>query len=146
MSRPIDASLPLSNAGHERFAQERAKGKSAAAAYRLAGYKPDRGHAARLAANGSIVARIEALQRMAATSTVLTIAEKREFIARVVRSSPSAATMENADCELVMTKMGPVPVFPSKAALIKLDNDLAGDGSDANREGVTVVVTIGGQE
>ena len=41
----------LSNARHERFAQELAAGNPADAAYEAAGYRKHRGNAARLSAN-----------------------------------------------------------------------------------------------
>jgi hypothetical protein len=47
----------------ETFAQELAKGETAVKAYALAGYARDWGHATRLAANGSIRARVSARQR-----------------------------------------------------------------------------------
>lgn len=63
----------LSNPKHERFAQELAKGTSAAKAYARAGYKGDRSHAARLASNGHIQARLGELQGKAAEKTVVTL-------------------------------------------------------------------------
>jgi phage terminase small subunit len=49
---------PLRNTRHECFAQELATGKTADEAYQIAGYKPDRAHASRLAANGNIRGRV----------------------------------------------------------------------------------------
>lgn len=49
----------LKNARHEKFAQELAKGKTADEAYQKAGFKPNRGNAARLKANESILKRVE---------------------------------------------------------------------------------------
>lgn len=51
----------LTNARHERFAQELAKGKTADEAYALAGFKPNRGNAATLKANQSISDRVAEL-------------------------------------------------------------------------------------
>lgn len=62
----------LRNARHERFAQGLAKGLSAEAAYAAAGYKPDRGHASRLAAKGIVRRRVDELMRLAAQQTVKT--------------------------------------------------------------------------
>jgi hypothetical protein len=56
----------LQNPRHERFAQELAKGKTADEAYAAAGYKPDRGPASGLAANGNIRARVAELQAIGA--------------------------------------------------------------------------------
>lgn len=56
----------LKNPRHERFAQELAAGKSAAEAYELAGYKPNRGNAASLKQDQSISTRVaELLQERA---------------------------------------------------------------------------------
>jgi len=52
----------LKNARHEKFAQALASGKTADASYKLAGYKPSRQHAARLASKGDIRARVAELQ------------------------------------------------------------------------------------
>lgn len=49
----------LSNARHERFAQELAKGISASVAYVLAGYKANRGNASVLKQDQSILDRID---------------------------------------------------------------------------------------
>ena len=46
----------------ETFAQHLAAGKSQSEAYSLAGYSPDDGHAARLAGNGRVKARVAELQ------------------------------------------------------------------------------------
>lgn len=48
----------LKNARHEKFAQALAKGKTADEAYEAAGYAANRGNAARLKANESIMKRI----------------------------------------------------------------------------------------
>lgn len=56
----------LQNPKHEVFARAIAKGEKQIAAYEKAGYVPELGHAARLAANPSIVARVTELQKRAA--------------------------------------------------------------------------------
>lgn len=56
----------LSNARHERFAQALFKGKPASEAYVMAGYKPDDGHASRLAGNGKVRRRVDELLERAA--------------------------------------------------------------------------------
>lgn len=52
----------LKNARHEKFAQALAKGSTADDAYAQAGFKPNRGNAARLKANESIVKRVGEIQ------------------------------------------------------------------------------------
>jgi phage terminase small subunit len=63
----------LQNPRHETFAQELAKGKSADEAYQLAGYKPSRPHASRLATNGNVRARMAELQGVGAEKAALTV-------------------------------------------------------------------------
>ena len=63
----------LSNPRHERFAQERAKGQTVDAAYVEAGFKANRGNAARLNANESIQRRIAELQRGGAVRAEVTV-------------------------------------------------------------------------
>ncbi|WP_323012905.1 hypothetical protein [Devosia sp.] len=62
----------LKNARHERFAQGLASGKTAEEAYVEAGFRPNRGNAARLKANESIRARAKELTERAAEGVVLT--------------------------------------------------------------------------
>jgi phage terminase small subunit len=52
----------LPNAKHEAFCQSVAIGKTADEAYRLAGYKPSRQHASRLATKGDICRKSMLLQ------------------------------------------------------------------------------------
>lgn len=56
----------LKNPKHERFAQELAKGRTADEAYVEAGYRPNRGNAARMKANESIARRLGELQERGA--------------------------------------------------------------------------------
>lgn len=65
----------LSNQRHELFAQALAKGQTQTAAYVKAGYKDDRGAAARLSAKVNIMARVEELKERAAAKCELTIAD-----------------------------------------------------------------------
>ena len=81
----------LPNQRHELFAQELAKGKTADEAYELAGYKPDRGHASRMASNGNICARVEELLGRAADGVVLT---KQWVIERLIENVDRAMQAE----------------------------------------------------
>ena len=63
----------LSNARHEMFAQNLAKGMSADAAHTAAGYKPHRGNAARMSANENIVERVVELTAPALAETEATV-------------------------------------------------------------------------
>jgi hypothetical protein len=106
---------PLPNARHERFARELAKGCSQDAAYVAAGYKQHRGAAARLCAKVSVSARVAWFLAQTAGETVLSLKEKREFLAGVVRLNKDKTQ--------------------DKLAAIRLDNDLAGEGSEAKGMG-----------
>lgn len=77
----------LSNPKHERYAQELAKGKSQVEAYELAGYKPNDGHAARLAGNGRVAARVSELMERAATKTVISITSVTESLLRIAEKA-----------------------------------------------------------
>jgi phage terminase small subunit len=82
---------------HERFAQELAKGKTADEAYRVAGYKPSRPHASRLAANGNIRGRVAELQAIGAEEEALTvkslIAEAEEARVRAMENGQPAGAV-----------------------------------------------------
>lgn len=63
----------LSNPKHERFAQELAKGRSAAEAYVAAGYKANRGNAGTLKANQVIRRRVREIQQAGAKRAAVTV-------------------------------------------------------------------------
>jgi len=65
---------PLSNGRHELFAQELAQGRTADAAYAEAGYKPNRGNAARLKADECIQARVAELVAAGAERAEVSVA------------------------------------------------------------------------
>lgn len=110
----MDPSKPLQDAQHERFACELAKGASAAEAYRLAGYKPHRSAASRLFANVNVFARVQWLKEQAATGDILEMKEKRQICAQIARGGEKDSDRLKA---------------------IQVDNDLAGEGSEAKGAG-----------
>ena len=63
----------LRNPRHERFAQELATGKTADAAYVLAGYRENRSNAARLSANQDIQKRVAEIQSLGAELAAITV-------------------------------------------------------------------------
>jgi phage terminase small subunit len=63
----------LRNPRHERLAQELAAGKSADAAYVLAGYRENRSNAARLSANRDIQKRVAEIQSVGAERAAVTV-------------------------------------------------------------------------
>lgn len=135
----MDPSQPLDNPRHEAFAREWAKGKSGTEAYIAAGYdaKNADANATRFMGNDGIRARKEWFQEQAAKGTVLTIKEKREFLAAVVRTpigevderSPLAQSVRYSDT-------GKEIKMPDKLAAIRADDNLAGDGSEAGKNDV----------
>jgi phage terminase small subunit len=74
LDREWDHSMPtLRNPRHERFAEELATGKTADAAYVLAGYKENRSNAARLGADRDIQARLAEIQSVGAERAAVTV-------------------------------------------------------------------------
>lgn len=97
----------LKNARHERFAQELAKGKSAAEAYVVTGYKDNRSAASRLSTNVNVAARVAELQGKAAERTVLTV----EDIARQLDEDRTFARANGAAAAAVSATMGKAKVL-----------------------------------
>lgn len=131
-----DPSIPLQDSQQERFACELAKGASQSDAYELAGFKAHTGNASRLRANESVSQRVAWLKTQAASAAVLSIREKREFIARVVRAHGKNLDWNGADADLIqgvkLDKFGNEMLeIPDKLAAMKIDNDLAVDGAEA---------------
>lgn len=124
---------PLANSRHERFACELAKGSAAGKAYEAAGYKRDDGCASRLLRNAKVAARVDWLKRQAAAVDVLTIAEKRQFLARLVRCKPAVEPHDSDLWNGVEAVDGVIKYkLPDKLRAIALDNDLAGEGAEAS--------------
>ncbi len=98
---------PLKNARHERFAQERAKGKSVDAAYKVAGFKPHRGNAHRLSTNESVNARVAELQGRAAEKAVLTASD----IAAQLDEDRAFARKMKAPAAMVSASLGKAKVL-----------------------------------
>lgn len=94
----------LKNARHETFAQGLAKGLTADEAYQKAGFKPNRGNAATLKANQSILDRVAEIQGKAAAKAGVTIQSLTDeleqargiAIAEKQSSAAVAATMGKA--------------------------------------------------
>lgn len=80
----------LTNARHERFAQELAKGQTPESAYEAAGFRPARQNAHRLMTNDDVAARVAELQERAAIKTEVTAASLIDE-AEEVRSKALAA-------------------------------------------------------
>jgi phage terminase small subunit len=71
---------PLKNARHERFAKGLFEGMSQIEAYTVAGYRPNDGHAARLAGNGRVKARVAELQGKAAAKVTKAVAIDAQWV------------------------------------------------------------------
>jgi len=94
----------LKNARHERFAQELAKGETADAAYVAAGFKANRGNAARLKANESVEARVAEIKGRAAIRVEITVAgitERLLKIAEKAEGKNEAAMLQVARASLM---------------------------------------------
>lgn len=77
----------LPNSRHEQFAQELAKGKTADEAYQAAGFKPNRGNAARLKANESILNRVEQIRAIIAEKAEWSAADRLSALKRISDAS-----------------------------------------------------------
>lgn len=81
----------LKNARHERFVQALAKGKSQEEAYTLAGYKPSRSAASRLAADVNICERLAELTERAADKAVI---DKAWVLERLRQNAETCMTLD----------------------------------------------------
>jgi phage terminase small subunit len=87
---------PLSNARHERFAQELARGKTQEQAYIDAGYSPNgaRGASSKLQTIANIAQRVAELQERAAVRVELTLADIIQEIEEARMAALSAETVQ----------------------------------------------------
>lgn len=137
---------PLPNERHEAFAVHYAANGNAAQAWLHAGGsnpKTANRQGDKWVKRGDIVTRIAWLRaeverrRQAEVdaeneSALLTVQEKREFLARVIRSKP-AKEHNDSDLwqEIEITPERVKRKLPDKLRAIALDNDLAGEGAEA---------------
>ncbi len=161
----------LQNPKHERFAQLAALGNSDTAAYRKA-FKCKQStaetNAYRLREIEGVAERIADLQEMAAAKTVMSLTEKRQYLADIVRACPSEIDGDSPLCQGVeYTVSGGVRgrlrrgnadrgneetepevktvrvKLPDKLKAIELDAKLAGElkGDNGTQVSLTVVVS-----
>ena len=131
----------------QKFAEGIVAGNSATAAYRAAylrsGQRAAEVGASRLLRNAEVTAEIERQRATAekqAGSALMTLMEKRMFLARVVRAN---VALLPPDSDLWIGVGTRRLRMPDKLRAIKLDNDLAGEGKG---RGVKVRVGMGGKE
>lgn len=133
----------------QRFCAVYASAGNAAAAYRAAypgsGVAAANTSASRLLKNADIQAEVSRI-RNAATGVVgmavLSIAEKRDFLARLVRARVGELPRDSDLWQSIKTTdAGTEYRLPDKLRAIEADNDLAGDGSVATgNEGLAALV------
>jgi phage terminase small subunit len=116
----------LANARRERFAQELAKGASQLEAYRLAGYKPDDGAAARLSVNVRVRARIAELQARAADGAVVTILD----IARQLDEDRLFARELESPAAAISATMGKAKVLGLLTDKVEHSGEVHVDGAE----------------
>jgi hypothetical protein len=112
------------NPRQEKFADLFAAGSTAKDAYLKSFPRCKSADAAevegsRLLKNPKVAAAIAKRRMQSAEDCRMTKQELLDYLVNVIRSRPDEATMANALCELAMTKMGPVPLFPSKLGCIQ---------------------------
>ena len=104
LDREGDHSMPtLRNPRHERFAQGLATGKTADAAYGLAGYRENRSNAARLSANQDIQKRVAEIQSLGAELAAITV----ETLIAEAEAARSKAMAKRAALPLLLQQSKP---------------------------------------
>lgn len=112
----------LANARHERFAQERASGKSIDDAYVAAGFKANRGNASRLNANEGVQHRIAEILGNAAAKVEIDQAYVLSTIHSTVERCKQAVPVLDRRGEIVLTEtptgdLAPAYTFDAKSVL-----------------------------
>lgn len=129
---------------HQRFADLYISMGDASAAYKLAGFKcTDRSAvtgASRLLKSPDVTRYLAHIQQAAEDATVLSLIEKRKFLAKIVRTPLSKLDPTDEDTSLIIKKSTTTDsdthstttiekLCPLKA--IEIDNKLAGDDSES---------------
>lgn len=149
MSTAPEISLPR-DPRHQRYADNILAGHTGQESYRrayatctpkLTQASADTGHK-RLKNNPEVIAYLRAIRAASATSTVLTVAEKREFLARVVRTDITTLSIDGDTKHGDMIKSYSVSESESSRNIriekhdplkaIDLDNKIAGEDPTTN--------------
>lgn len=144
--------MALKNQKHEKFAQLVADGASALDAYKKAYHcsmEAAAKNAWRLRENEGVKARVSELQEKAADNTVMSIAEKRRFLAEIKRTPIGLVDEKSALCQsyevVVMDGGDDKPSgelrkikMPDKLKAIELDSKLAGELKDKTEIGLVI--------
>lgn len=134
---------------HQKFAERIAAGESATAAYAAAFPRCTNQRSAavggsRLLQKADIIAEVQRIRREAEKlpgGAVLTVAEKRRFLARLIRANLSSVPVDSDLWqEFHVSDGGTKRKLPDKLRAIALDNDLAADGSQAHAQEAAVDV------
>lgn len=144
-----DGSKPLANRKHERFVRLIALGEmSPSEAYRASittrgTKKTSNEESSKMMKRPEIIARVawfaqrvEERLKEEAEDVVLTVVEKRMFLARVVRTPAGELTKDSDLCQEWSESSTDVGSsmkvkMPDKLKAIQIDNDLAGEGDNA---------------
>jgi phage terminase small subunit len=113
---------PLTNARHERFVQEVAKGKSWTDAFEQAGFVRSSKNAARLAGRADVKARLAEIQEKAAEKVIVSVAD----IARQLDEDREFARLKNQPGAAVSATMGKAKVLGLLEDRTKVDITTAG--------------------
>lgn len=131
------------NGPQRKFCEGIAKGMTGQDAWMFAhpDCKPStaRARASQALTKSNIVAEIESLRKRADEmkgGAVLTLRQKREFLAKVVNTPISEVSTDSDLCQEWSETEGEKTTsrrlkMPSKLDAIKIDNDLSGDGAEA---------------
>lgn len=128
------------------FCEHVAKGTPAGRAYEEAGYS-QRGDSAdqracKLLKEPHIAAHLEQLRNESATAAGMSRDELITDLVTILRSPPSAASMDNPLCELAMSKAGPFAKFPDKSRAAERLVRLLGWDKPVKVEGVLTLSRV----
>lgn len=140
----------LKNARHEKFCQERAKGKSQEEAYSLAGYKGSRHNAHDLSTKKYISERVRELQQEAAVKTGITIeyvAEKaKTLLERCMQTEPVRDKEGNPTGEYKFDSGGANSALEKLAkhcGFYKIDNEQKALTNKVHAEDLAILARLG---
>jgi len=81
----------------------------------------------------NIKTRVREVQLAATLDTMLTIRQKREYLARIVRARESELADDSDIWQITITEDGVTRKLPDKLRAIALDNELSGEGAYGER-------------
>ena len=116
---------PLRNVKHELFAEALARGESADAAYKTAGYRPHRANASKLRAKAYIQERVGELLAVARAASAVTPERVLSALGEIAFATANAQSIRTSDRVAALRELSKILGMGNETVKVRLGGDAA---------------------